>query len=67
MGTKGTCKTSIADGLLSYLELYIEAEEGEEEGAELLIDDYDDNKIIKKFSISSSPGIMGGGLDVSTH
>uniref|UniRef100_A0A1X7VNK0 Calponin-homology (CH) domain-containing protein n=2 Tax=Amphimedon queenslandica TaxID=400682 RepID=A0A1X7VNK0_AMPQE len=63
MGTKGTCKTSIADGLLSYLELFIEGEEGEEEGAELLIDDYDDNKIIKKFSISSSPGILGGGLD----
>lgn len=64
MGTKGTCKTSIAEGLLSYLELYVEGEEVEE-GVELMIDEAEDSKVIKRFSVSSSPGMMGGGIDVS--
>lgn len=61
MGTKGTCKTSIAEGLVSYLELYVEGEEIEDE---LTIDE-SDRKTIKRFSISSAPGTVGGGLEVS--
>ena len=60
MGTKGTCKTSLAEGLASYLELLVN--QMSEEDDELVIDD-GDRSLVKRFSVSSAPGSVGGGIE----
>ena len=59
MGTKGTCKTSLAEGLVSYLELLVK----EEEEDDFMIDETD-KESVKRFNIASAPGAIGGGLEV---
>lgn len=59
MGTKGTCKTSLAEGLVSYLELLVK----EEEEDDFMIDETD-KESVKRFNIASTPGAIGGGLEV---
>ena len=59
MGTKGTCKTSLAEGLVSYLELLVK----EEDEDDFMIDETD-KESIKRFNIASAPGAIGGGLEV---
>ena len=59
MGTKGTCKTSLAEGLVSYLELLVK----EEEEDDFMIDE-SDKESVKRFNIASAPGAIGGGLEV---
>lgn len=60
MGTKGTCKTSLAEGLVSYLELIVKEEEDEDD---FMIDETD-KESVKRFNIASAPGAIGGGLEV---
>jgi hypothetical protein len=62
MGTKGTCKTSLAEGLVSYLELFVG--EGMEDEDDLVIDD-GDKQLVRRFSISSAPGIPGSGIEAA--
>ena len=59
MGTKGTCKTSLAEGLVSYLELLVK----EEDEDDFMIDE-SDKESVKRFNIASAPGAIGGGLEV---
>ena len=53
MGTKGTCKTALADGLASHLELMVPGSESED-------DDENEEPASSCFKLS----VAGGGLEV---
>ena len=54
MGTKGTCKTALADGLASHLELMIPGNDNEDD---------DDHEEVQSSCFKLS--VAGGGLEVS--
>ena len=56
MGTKGTCKTALADGLASHLELMIPGNESE-----------DDDESEEQASSCFKLPVAGGGLEVICH
>ena len=64
MGTKGTCKSTLAEGLASYLELLVKEEETVEDEIGLIGNE--DEPLVTRFSIASGIGSGGDGLDVST-
>ena len=64
MGTKGTCKTSLAEGLASYLELLVKEQEMAPDEEIGLLNMDEDNPVITRLAIASSPGSMGDGLEV---
>lgn len=63
MGTKGTCKSTLAEGLARYLELLVKEEQSVEDEIGLIGDEED--PLVTRFSIASSIGSSGDGLDVS--
>lgn len=65
MGTKGTCKTSLAEGLASYLELLVKEQEMAPDEEIGLLNMDEDNPVITRLAIASSPGSMGDGLEVA--
>ena len=64
MGTKGTCKSTLAEGLASYLELLVKEEQTVEDEIGL-IGDEEEQPLVNRFSIASGIGASGDGLDVS--
>ncbi len=63
MGTKGTCKSTLAEGLASYLELLVKEEQTLEDDIGLIGNE--DDPLVTRFSIASGVGANGDGLDVS--